>query len=80
MTKIAPLTQHVLAASGHGPPMTLPNGVLQMRCAAVNPVAARLAPSLLRRISPTEAPAAVLQTESVPVTPGALAATGLGLL
>jgi hypothetical protein len=80
MTKDVPLIQDVLAASGRGPLMTLHNGDLQMLCADVNPVMARLAPSLLRQISPTEALAAVLQTESVPMTPGALAATGLGPL
>jgi hypothetical protein len=80
MTKDVPLIQDVLAASGRGPLMTLHNGDLQMLCADVNPVMARLAPSLLRQISLTEALVAVLQTESVPMTPGALAATGLGPL
>ena len=80
MTKNVPLIQHVRAASGRGPLMTPRNGVPQMLCADVNPAVARLAPSLLRPISPTEAPAAVLQTESVPVTPDAPAATGLGPL
>jgi hypothetical protein len=80
MTKDVPFRQDVLAVSGHGPLMTLPNGRLQMLCADVNRVMARLVPSLLRLISPMETPVAVSQTENVPVTPGALAATGLGPL
>jgi hypothetical protein len=80
MIKDVPLRQDVPVVSGRGPLMTRPNGDLQMPCAAVNLVAAHLVPSPLLLISPMEAPAALLHSRTVQMTPGALAATGLGPL
>lgn len=72
--------QDVQVVSGHGPQLTQPNGALMMPFAAANLAAASHVLNLLLTILPMATPAVLFRTMTVPMTQGALAAIGLGLL